>query len=533
MPNPAPPARNPVTKRTEAVASAEGLEISTALRRYLYFTAAMTGASIMVVQILGAKMLSPYMGTSHFVWTAQIAVTMIALACGYYVGGRLADYSRNLKWLYWSILGAACYLGMTVLITRPVAYWCLNFRLEIGSLLASGILFFLPLAALAMTGPFVVRIITASVSRVGGNMGRLTSVSTLGSLLGTILIAYFLVPWLPNSLSMYATGLGLVLVCVGYFAAFHRKGLPPFLVAAIVGLGFPALGLGKTLHPDFQWMKELHRRNSHFGMLQVLQREDGTLFLLDDNLIQNTYDPARGQSVSHFTYMLSGLARVYTPRIDDVLCIGLGAGIVPMEFAREGARVDVAEINPSILPVATEFFGVDPTKFNLFIGDGRQFLNRCTRQYDVVVLDVFLGDSSPSHLLTREAFASIRKVLRPEGVLVINSFAQLGENKDFFAASLAKTLAVVFPSVRMHTSGRGEMFYVAGNRQELTFLHSPDTSQVHPQVRRYAEAAYQNVVQAPEHSGRVLRDDYNPAEFFDARNREEYRKTMAFAVKNM
>ena len=50
----------------------------------------------MVVEILGAKMLSPYVGLSHFVWTAQIAVTLVALACGYYVGGRLADRSQRL-----------------------------------------------------------------------------------------------------------------------------------------------------------------------------------------------------------------------------------------------------------------------------------------------------------------------------------------------------------------------------------------------------------------------------------------------------
>ena len=62
-----------------------------ALRRYLYLTAAITGAAIMIVEILGAKLLAPFVGTSHFVWTAQIAVTLVALATGYYVGGRMAD----------------------------------------------------------------------------------------------------------------------------------------------------------------------------------------------------------------------------------------------------------------------------------------------------------------------------------------------------------------------------------------------------------------------------------------------------------
>src|SRR5215468_8337638 len=86
-------------------------QISSQLRLYLYLTAAMTGAAIMIVEILGAKMLSPFVGLSHFVWTAQIAVTLVALACGYYAGGRLADRSPNLSRLYWAVLVAAGYLA--------------------------------------------------------------------------------------------------------------------------------------------------------------------------------------------------------------------------------------------------------------------------------------------------------------------------------------------------------------------------------------------------------------------------------------
>src|SRR6266576_3661282 len=109
--------------------------MSAGLRRYLYWTAGTTGAAIMIVEILGAKMLAPYVGTSHFVWTAQIAVTLIALALGYYVGGRLVDRSPRVTALYWAILFAAAYLALTVAICEPVAYWCLDLKpLALGSL---------------------------------------------------------------------------------------------------------------------------------------------------------------------------------------------------------------------------------------------------------------------------------------------------------------------------------------------------------------------------------------------------------------
>ena len=506
--------------------------ISVGLRRYLYFTAAVTGGAIMIVEILGAKMLSPFVGMSHFVWTAQIAVTLVALACGYYAGGKLADRSQDLPRLYWAILTAAGYLALTVVVCAPIAYWCLDFNLAVGSLLASTILFFVPLALLAMTGPFLVRVITSSVSGVGGNVGRLTSISTLGSFAGTLLIGYFMIPLLPNSVTMYVTGLALMLVCAAYFLVYRRKAAPVVLITALA-LIF-ALILYASQKRQFRYVTEKFHGNSHFGHLQVVDMQQGKCrYYLNDNLVQNTYDPETKQSESAFTYLLSGLARAYTTNIQDVLCIGLGIGAVPMDFAGQGARVDVVEINPAVVPVATHYFDLQPDKMRITIDDARHFLNRCSKQYDVVLLDAFLGDSSPSHLMTREAFASVKRALRPGGVLVINTFSELTEGRDFFCTSLSKTLKAVFPGVRLHSYGGGATFFVATDRPEPTFVHAPDVAHVHPRALSDTQAAYRGVVEASPDRGRVLTDDYNPVEFYDAANRENIRRNLAMWAKDM
>ncbi len=493
----------------------------------------MTGAAIMVVEILGAKMLSPFVGMSHFVWTAQIAVTLVALACGYYAGGRLADVSQHLARLYYAILGGGLYLAVTVLICEPVAYWCLDFNLAIGSLMASLILFFIPLALLAMTGPFLVRVLTSSVAGVGGNVGRLTSISTLGSFAGTIFIGYLVIPLLPNSITMYLTASALILVCAGYFVVFHRKGVRMLLVALTIA-GCLGLFVYQRQHRHYAWVTERFRGNSAFGQLQVIDRRDRYCrYYLNDNLTQNTYDPEKKQSESAFTYMLSGLARAYTTNIRDVLCIGLGVGIVPMDFVHQGARVDVVEINPAVVSVASKFFDFDPGKINLTIDDGRHFLNRCSKKYDAVILDAFLGDSSPSHLMTREAFSAIRRVLRPGGALAINAFCELEEGRDFFAASLTKTLKAVFPGVRLHANGKGAIFFLATDHPDPAILHPPDFSTVHPEARENTQTAFNGILDVRLDNGRVLTDDYNPVEFYDARNRENVRRRLAMGVKEM
>ena len=488
----------------------------------------------MIVEILGAKMLSPYMGLSHFVWTAQIAVTLVALACGYYAGGKLADRTQQVARLYGAIMAAAVYLILTVKICEPVAYWCLDMNLAVGSLLASAILFFIPLALLAMTGPFLVRVITSSLSAVGGNVGRLTSIGTVGSLAGTLLIGYALIPLLPNSLTMYLTAVALMLVCAGYFGVVRKISLA-VVILIVCGGALSGAKVWAMPASKYTYVVERFSGNSHFGKIQVIDRADGSCrFYLNDNLIQNTYDPAKKQSVSHFTYMLAGLARCYTTNITDVLCIGLGVGIVPMDFAHSGANVDVVEINPAIVPVGVRFFDLQTNLIHLTIDDGRHFLNRCRKQYDVVVLDAFLGDSSPSHLMTREAFASIRKVLKPGGTLVINMFGEVAEGRDFFAASLKKTLASVFSGVRIHNcNGDGGLFFVATNRADPQFVHPPDLAHVHPEVLLEAERAYRGIVDTIPEDGRVLTDDYNPVEFYDAHNRENIRRRLALGARGM
>ncbi len=509
--------------------------LSLADRILLYATAAITGAIIMVGQILGAKMLSPFFGLSHFVWTAQIVITLMALSAGYYLGGRVADRMPKLGMLYGCLFSAAVWLALTVPLCEPVAFWCLgeeDSNLALGSLLAAGILFFVPLVLLAVTVPFLVRLVTSSVHGVGANVGRLSFLSTAGSFAGTLAIGYWMVPRLPNYVSMQVIALVLTALCAVYFLKQRQFGLVVLPAALILVLGF-AIQSKIGAEQQFRLVTELFRGNSHFGQLQVVENQEGTRYFLNDNLIQNTYDPKTRQSESAFTYMLSGLARAYVTNITDVLCIGLGVGIVPMDFARAGVRVDVAEINPAVVPVATRFFDFDPAKVNVTIDDGRHFLNRCQKQYDVVVLDAFLGDSSPTHLMTREAFDSMRRRLRPGGALVINAFAEVTPGKDFFAASMSRTLQSVFGGVRLHTRGSGAIFYVATPRANPEFAHVPDLTAVHQNVRAEVDTIYGRLVDSNPDSGRVLTDNYNPAEYYDARNRETIRRYLARGARHM
>lgn len=515
--------------------SAAPLQLTAGLRRFLYFTAAVTGAAILVVEILGAKMLSPYVGSSHFVWTAQIAVTLVSLALGYYFGGWLVDRSADLQRLYKCIAIAALYLAATVPFVEKVAYAFLNFKLEMGAFLASNFLFLVPLTLLAATGPFLIRVLTQSVQNIGGQVGRLSAVSTLGSVIGTILIGYLLLPYLANSTTMFVTAGTLLALAIIYFAVWARgqKSL-----AVTIGLGALFLSGSLLIRDEFtaqpRSMVRLYNGNSNFGQIQVLEHKNShRRYYLNDYLVQNTYDSQEKASMSLFTYMLHELAWAYSPSLKNALCIGLGIGIVPGALAREGVQVDVVEINPAIVPVAKKYFDFDDSAVNVTIGDGRFFINKSQKKYDAIVLDAFLGDSSPSHLMTREAFAEMARLLGTNGVLVINSFGDFRPGRDFFLSSLDKTLRSVFKQVHIHASGNGNVFFAASQRELILKPRDQVHFASHADLESQFSAAMAFAPPPNSANGIVLTDDFNPVDFYDAANRERHRRAMALAIREL
>ena len=198
-------------------------------------------------------------------------------------------------------------------------------------------------------------------------------------------------------------------------------------------------------------------------------------------------------------------------------------------FGRDEARQHGVELVDAICErVACR----DEEHFNLLLGDGRHIVNRSTHQYDAVILDAFLGDSCPSHLMTREAFAAMRRILKPKGVLVINTFADPDQEQDFFSASLYKTLTNTFTSVRLHHGRNGNTLFVVSARPQLTILHPPTYDHVYAGCREQVKDAFNTIREPNLDHGRVLTDDYNPVEFYDAANRESLRKNLALSARS-
>ncbi len=172
-----------------------------------------TGGSVMILQIMGVRILATELGTTIIVWSSMIALTIAALAVGYYAGGVFADQgtSQQGRALF---VGAAGVATVLIIPLRSIVF-AVGTSLPYGirATLVSLILFFIPTMLLAATTIYSTRMESIHVSKIGSASGTLYAVSTLGSLAGVFMTSFYLIPKFDISTIIY--GLAITLILTG------------------------------------------------------------------------------------------------------------------------------------------------------------------------------------------------------------------------------------------------------------------------------------------------------------------------------
>ncbi len=189
---------------------------------FLEITVFICGAVVMAFEIVGSRMLGPYVGTSVFVWTGIIGVILLCLSLGYYYGGKIADKTPDFKLLAMIILFAGLFIGISTLVKDGLLNMLLNVFSDVKliSLLASFILFSVPSVLLGMVSPFAARLKIKTLDKSGSAVGNLYAISTLGSITGTFLAGFYLIPSFGVTSILYLLALILVLSALLLFFVY-------------------------------------------------------------------------------------------------------------------------------------------------------------------------------------------------------------------------------------------------------------------------------------------------------------------------
>lgn len=201
--------------------NAEGRSKEAVLLLFLVFC---SSAAIMVMQLLGSRLSAPYVGQSLYTWTALIAITLLGIALGNITGGALADrFGTRVLPVFFALAAVTPTLIPAIRsvvgeMLRPVGLpWSVHIVMHT-------LLSYLPaFTALGMISPAVTyALVSRSPSRQGMLLGLYFATSLAGSLLGTIITAYYLIPHYPTSTLIYAAaGVFVVLSCVSFYFLRH------------------------------------------------------------------------------------------------------------------------------------------------------------------------------------------------------------------------------------------------------------------------------------------------------------------------
>jgi SAM-dependent methyltransferase len=474
----------------------------------LFLTVFVTGAAVMTIEIVGTRIIGPVFGVGLFVWSALLAVTLAALASGYYAGGVLADRGLTPTSLGSVTNAAGLLLALTSLVERAVLSVAEGLGPRVGPLFGAALLFAPALLALGITGPIAVRLRTKSLSQAGRGLGSVYAVSTAGSLAGTLVVGFVAIPAFDaNSILTCAAGV-LVLIGAGAFALRKR----PLALGLLIG---PVLISGPIDRPFSPGFKLLDKSQSLLGRVEVIDDQNrGVRFLRSDHSILGATYLRDGSPGFGFVQVLKAI-RFCRPAAKRLLNIGLGSGAVPSALGRLGIQVDVVEIDPAIVRFAEKYFDFSATG-RVYTEDARAFLRRTQSTYDLVIHDTFTGGATPEHLLSLEVLQRVRAMLRPGGVLALNFVGYYQGRSAEASFAVARTLRAVFRHVDAYRDSAPDPAEPVGNilffasDDPIEFIIPPDTrfaNATEEQIQR-SFTGWKVMVHVP--SGPLVTDAQNP-----------------------
>jgi len=466
---------------------------------YLYITVFITGAVILILEILGTRIIAPYYGTTLYVWSSLITVTLVALSLGYFIGGKLADKKPELNVMYLIIF----FTGIFILLIPLISSFVLTKTNSLGStwgvLISSAILFTVPLFLLGMVAPYAIKLKATELRTVGITAGSLYAVATIGSFVGAILTGFFLIPNFGIRSIIYFMSISLFFISCAWF--FIRKKYSFIVIAIVFSLLFFLLPQITASNPD---LEIIYETESPYTKLKVVDELDTYRYLLVEGTIQTAYNIEKKEFM--FAYLeLFEKAIDYHPNPKDVLVIGLGGGGIDKQLENYNLNIDNVEIDPKIAEIARDYFDF---KGNVIIDDGRHYIRNTDKKYDIVFLDVYNGYSIYPYLFSEEAFLEIKNILNEDGILAINSVGYENHlsTDDQLISSIYKTLKQVFPNVYVKSKGYGLtnfVFYATDSELEL------DNQFIS--------------ISIDETNCIILTDNYNPIESFAIKTIEEWR----------
>ena len=422
------------------------------------------GAIGMGLELIAARILSPYVGSSNVVWTSIIGIILASMSLGYWIGGKRADKNATIDQISDILLISAIFTSiipiLETLVVKQLAEMIEN--LTISAILCAIIVFSIPSFILAMISPFAVKIKSKEESEIGSLSGRISSLSTIGSIIGTFSMGFLLIPNIGvTNINIIIT---LLLIVLSIFSKEKKNKKYLYVIILNISIVLILIILGKWIfklnNPDI--LLDTDSQYSRIWVKQIATEKNTYKTLQVDTGLESYIDIDTGEMGAKYLRFYD-LFEYFNKNAKDTLLIGGAAYTYPIHYLDkfENKTIDVVEIDEKMTEIAQNEFGLDTsnTRLNIYNQDGRSYLNYSKNKYDTILIDAFKGMNAPFELTTYQALFNAKNSLNENGIVLTNIISSIeGENSKFIQYEYA-TYKAVFDDVKI--------FMVNSNDREI------------------------------------------------------------------
>jgi hypothetical protein len=400
----------------------------------------LSSAAVLVLEILAARLLAPYVGVTLETYTAIIGVILAGIAVGSWLGGKAAD-ARDPR----GLLSPLLVIGGALAFASIPLVDLLGATLRGGGPVATTVLtvlaFFLPAAVLSGVTPAVIKIQLASLEETGRVVGRLSALSTAGAIFGTFFTGFLLVAAFPTRPVVRATAAFLIVLGVGTAVYLRSE-------RSITASGMVAVLAAGTL--SFVSPHPCEHESAYYCAFILEEGDTGRALHLDT--LRHSYVDLADPSHLEFLYTqwFGDTIETVAPDGRPVTALHIGGGGFTMpgylRAEHPGSFSTVLEVDPLLVELSVDELGLElGDDLEILTGDARVTVAGVEEDaYDVAIGDAFGGVAVPWHLATQEFTQLIHDRLRDDGVYMMNVI-DYGP-RDFLRAEVA-TMASVFEHV--------------------------------------------------------------------------------------
>lgn len=408
---------------------------------FILFLSFLEGAAVMTVELAGAKILAPVFGTSLYVWAATLGITLLSLTTGYYSGGYISSKTTSPKPIFQVLFWAGIFTLLMPITSNYMLKTTIQFDVRIGASISLLIFMMPPLMCMGMTSPLIIRFFTHHAEMAGKSAGTVYAISTLGGIFSTFLTGFYLLPELGIKFTILICGLTLIIPVV-IALAFYKYFMHVILFVVIFSLAY--FMQVKEASSNYQI---LYNKDGILGQVKIVEhpfitKENDTIrvrAMLVNNTAQTIINLNKpGEDLWDYAYYFPAAASIFPKGSKTLLC-GLGGGTIVRQFQKLGFQIEVVEIDERIKETAIDFFDVS-NEIPIHVDDARHFMNKSKKKYDLVTYDMFLSETPPAHLFTKECFEEVKKIITDKGMIMINFYGFISGDKGKAARSVYNTL---------------------------------------------------------------------------------------------